>query len=83
MNAITINQAKQNLNNLIEKVVSDVEPTIICNDKGRKAVLMPLTEFNSWQETIFLLSNPANAGHLRKSIEQAKSGKTYKQELID
>lgn len=83
MNAITISQAKQNLSSLIEQVVNDVEPTIICSDKGRKAVLMSLNEFNSWQETIYLLSNPANAEHLHKSIEQAKNGKTTERELID
>ncbi|MBC8183014.1 type II toxin-antitoxin system prevent-host-death family antitoxin [candidate division KSB1 bacterium] len=83
MNTITINQAKQDLNSLIEQVVTDVKPTIICNKKGRKAVLMPLDEFNSWQETIYLLSNPANAEHLQKSIEQAKVGKIAERELID
>ena len=83
MNAITINQAKQNLSFLIEQVVTNVEPTIICSDKGGKAVLMSLDEFNSWQETIYLLSNPANADHLRKSIEQAKNGKTIERKLVD
>ena len=52
MNAITINQAKKNLSSLIEQVLADVEPTIICTDKGRKTVLMDFDEFNSWQETI-------------------------------
>lgn len=83
MNAITISQAKQNLSSLIEQVFNDVEPTIICNDKGRKAILMSLNEFTSWQETIYLLSNPANAEHLQKSIEQAKNGQTTEKELID
>jgi len=70
MSSGTINQTKQNLNSLIEQVVSDLEPTIICSKGGRKVVIMPLDEFNSWQETIYLLSNPANAEHLRKSIKQ-------------
>ncbi|MBU1615683.1 type II toxin-antitoxin system prevent-host-death family antitoxin [bacterium] len=52
MNAITINQAKQRLDTLMEQVISDVEPTIICSDKGEKAVLISLDEFNSWQETL-------------------------------
>ncbi|MBU1615977.1 type II toxin-antitoxin system prevent-host-death family antitoxin [bacterium] len=83
MNAITINQAKQRLDTLMEQVISDVEPTIICSDKGEKAVLISLDEFNSWQETIYLLSNPANAEHLRKSIAQARAGKTIERELIE
>jgi len=28
---------------------------------------MSLDEFNSWQETFYLLANPANAEHLRES----------------
>jgi antitoxin YefM len=45
--------------------------------------LMSLDEFNSWQETLYLLSNPANAEHLRKSIEQANSGKKTVRALIE
>ncbi|WP_424102427.1 type II toxin-antitoxin system Phd/YefM family antitoxin [Moorena producens] len=83
MKAITSNQAKQQLDELIERVILDVEPTILCNDQGKQAVLMSLDEFNSWQETLYLLSNPTNAEHLLKSIEQAKSGKKLIKELID
>ncbi|RKZ36279.1 MAG: antitoxin, partial [Gammaproteobacteria bacterium] len=34
-------------------------------------------------ETLYLLSNPANAEHLRESIAQAKMGKTQERELIE
>jgi antitoxin YefM len=83
MNAITASRANQNLHRLIEQVNSDAEPTIICNDKGDKAVLLSLDEYNSWQETIYLLSNPANAEHLRKSIAQARRGKIKERKLIE
>jgi len=83
MDAVTVNHATQNLNHLISNVISNVEPTIICNDNGERALLMPLDEFNSWQETLYLLSNPANAEHLLESIAQAKMGKTQKRELIE
>lgn len=43
---------------------------------------MSLDEFNSWQETLYLLSSPANAEHLRKSIAEAKIGKTVERKLI-
>ncbi|MDI6782078.1 MAG: type II toxin-antitoxin system prevent-host-death family antitoxin [bacterium] len=81
MNAITVNQAKRELDNLMEQVISNAEPAIICSDKDEKAVLMSLDEFNSWQETLYLLSNPANAEHLRKSIAQVKEGKTIEREI--
>ncbi len=83
MDAITTNKASQNLDNLVEQVIADVEPTILCNDKGKRAVLMSLDEFNSWQETLYLLSNPANAEHLRKSIQEAKAGKVLEKGLIE
>ncbi len=83
MDAITANQAKQDINRLIEQVISDAEPTIICNDQGKRAVLLSLDEFNSWQETLYLLSNPANVEHLRKSIQQDQAEKITERELIE
>ncbi|HAO19582.1 MAG TPA: antitoxin, partial [Desulfobacteraceae bacterium] len=56
MNAVTVNSAKQNLDSLLSQVIANIEPTIICNDSGEKAVLMSLDEFDSWQETLYLLS---------------------------
>jgi antitoxin YefM len=81
MKAITSNQAKQELDEIIDRVILDVEPAILCSDRAQQAVLMSLDEFNSWQETLYLLSNPANAEHLLESIKQAKSGQ--KRELLD
>ena len=83
MNAVTLNYAKHNLEKIIEEVISDVEPTIICTDSNQRIVLLPLDEFNSWQETRYLLSSPANAEHLRESIKEAKMGKTVERELIE
>lgn len=80
---MTSNQAKQQLDELINRVILDAEPTILFNEQGKQAVLMSLDEFNSWQETLYLLSNPANAEHLRKSIAQANSGKKSVRELIE
>ena len=83
MNATTVNEAKRDLDDLIEQVNADAEPTIICGDQGQKAVLLSLEEFNSWQETLYLLSNPANAEHLRKSIAESQADKTTERELIE
>lgn len=80
---MTSNQAKQQLDELIDRVILDAEPTILCNEQGKQAVLMSLDKFNSWQETLYLLSNPANSEHLRKSIAQANSGKKSVRELIE
>ena len=83
MNAVTLNDAKHNLERLITRAIVDAEPTIICTDDGQKVVFMSLDEFNSWQETLYLLSNPANAAHLRQSIAEANAGRMQQRVLLD
>jgi len=83
MDAITTQQASHDLDGLIDRVIADVEPTIICNNKGNKAILISLDEFSSWQETLYLLSNPVNAKHLLGSIQSAKAGKVVERDLIE
>lgn len=83
MNAMTLTHAKQNFEMLFERVVSDLEPAIVSHDTGESVVVMPLDQFNSWQETIYLLSNPPNARHLRESLAQAKAGNVIEKMLIE
>ena len=74
MNAVTIKEAKEKLEELIKQTSDNAESPIICTDEGDKAVLVSIDEYNSLKETLYLLSNPANANHLMKSIAEAKSG---------
>ena len=82
MQAVTLKDAKRNLPRLIEQVVADAEPRIVVADNGDQVVLMPLDDFNSWKETLYLLSNPANAAHLRRSIAESQAGQVTPRELI-
>ena len=83
MTVVTVNEAKRDLDALIAKVVSDAEPAIITTETGQQIVLLTLDEFNAWQETAYLLSNPANAAHLRQSIAEAQAGKLLEHKLIE
>ena len=83
MDVMTTRQATQNLERLVEHVISDVEPTILCNENGHKAVLMGFDEFNAWQETFYLLSNPANASHIFQSIREIEAGDTFEKPLFE
>ena len=81
MQAVTLKDAKRNLPRLVEQVLADAEPRIVVTDKGEQVVLMPLDEFNSWKETLYLLASPANAAHLRRSVAEVESGQAAKREL--
>lgn len=83
MNAVTVTEAKRQLDRLIEQVIADAEPTIVVTDAGQRVVVLPLDEFNSWQETLYLLANPANAAHLRQSIAESEAGQTAERDLLD
>ena len=81
MQAVTLKDAKRNLSKLVEQILADAEARIVVTDKGEQVVMMPLDEFNSWKETLYLLSNPANAARLRRSIAEAESGQAFEEQF--
>ena len=83
MNAITLREAKRNLEQVIDQVIADAEPTIIVTEADQQVVVVSLDEYNSWKETLYLLSNPANVAHLRQSIAEAQTGNTQERDLLD
>lgn len=82
MTVVTVNEAKRTLDTLIENAISNAEPTVITTERGTQIVLLSLAEYNAWQETVYLLSNPANAAHLRQSIAEAEGGNVLEHELV-
>ncbi len=74
MNTITVKQAEKDFREIIKRSFENIEPTIVVNEEGQSVVVLSLDEFNAWQETLYLLSAPANAAHLRQSIAEDKSG---------
>ena len=82
MQAVTLKDAKRNLPRLMEQVLADAEARIVVDDAGGQIVLMPLDEFNSWKETLYLLASPANAAHLRRGIAAAESDQAETRELL-
>jgi antitoxin YefM len=80
MNAVTLKDAKRNLEALVEQVIEDAEATIVVTESGDRVVVLPLDEYNSWRETIYLLSNPANANRLRNSIAEAQAGEAQERD---
>ena len=62
-------------------MIEDSEPAIVLTESGEQLVLMPLDDYNAWSETHYLLSNTANAAHLRKSIAEAEGARIEEKEL--
>jgi antitoxin YefM len=71
--AISASEARSRLFPLIQQVNDDHLPVRI-NSKSGDAVLMSADDFDSWQETIYLLRSPANALRLMEAVARDKSG---------
>lgn len=83
MRVVNFSEARNNFKKILDQVSDDADYTIISRRDSEDAVVMSLDQFNGLMETVHLLSSPANAKHLEKSIEQYRSGKTETHELID
>jgi len=83
MDAITYTAARQNLAQTMDEVCENHSPIIITRQKAEPVVMMSLADFNSIQETAYLLSSPVNAARLRASVADAEQGKVIQVSLDD
>jgi len=76
MDSISDKELGLHLDRHLDAVTESGTPLVV-KRRGRKkpVVVMPLDEFNSWQETAYLLSTPANAKALRESVAQVAGRK--------
>jgi antitoxin YefM len=82
MNILTFSEVRASFKQAIDNVCRDHEPTVITRQRGEHVVLLSLDDYNSMQETLYLLSSANNAKRLRESIAQLKAGKTQVRELL-
>ena len=70
--AISASEARQRLFPLLEQVNTDHEPVRITSKAG-DAVLMSADDYDSWQETVYLLRSPENARRLMQAVARDRA----------
>lgn len=83
MKVLSFSEVRANFAKTLDAVVDDAEETVIHRAGKEPVVIISLAEWNAIKETEYLLSRPANAAHLRRSIAQANSGQVQPRELTD
>lgn len=83
MRIVNFSDARNSLRAVIDQVVEDADVTVISRRDAPDAVVMSFDYYSSLMETVHLLSSPANASHLAKSLAQARSGQIQSRALIE
>lgn len=77
-----ISEFRKNLKSYIDKV-SDNNDTLIVTGSGKTVVMISLDDFNSYDETEYLLSNDANKAMMHKAKKEIENGNTTTHSLKD
>jgi antitoxin YefM len=80
---MTYTAARENLASTMDRVCMDRDPVIITRKRDQAVVMLSLEDYESLQETAYLLRTPANATRLLDSIENLNAGKIVKKRIQD
>jgi antitoxin YefM len=80
---ITFTELRANMAKHLDQVESDRAELIVTRQNHEPVAIIPLAELEALRETLHLLSTPANADHLRRSIAELDAGKGTQRTLID
>jgi antitoxin YefM len=80
--SISASEARQRLFPLLEQVNTDHQPVRITSRAG-DAVLMSADDYDSWQETVYLLRSPENARRLMEAVARDKAGDSIVSTSVD
>ncbi len=81
MKAITYTAARENLAKTMQRVCEDRAPVVITRRRDQAVVMMALADYESLEETAYLMRSPRNARRLREAVDQLRKGKGTERKL--
>ncbi len=73
MKAVNYSELRQKLKSNLDAVTDNDELLVVHRPRGRSIIMMPLSEYNSWLETLHLISSDANRKRLDKAVKNINS----------
>ncbi len=83
MNITSYTNFRNNLKTFLEKVLAEHSPLYVTRANSEDVVILSKSDYESMQETFYLLSNPANASRLLDGINEYTNGGGKEKELIE
>jgi antitoxin YefM len=80
---VTLTELRANMAKHLDQIEADRTELVVTRQNHEPVVILPLAEFEGMRETLHLLSTPANADHLRRSIAELDAGKGVERTLIE
>ena len=81
MEVLTYSDARANFKGVMDRVTENRTQVVVTRQKGEAVVMVWLSDWNAMEETMHLLSTPANASRLQASIGQLEVGEGTGHEL--
>ena len=81
MDYVSYTELRQNLKKHLDSVCENRAPLVVRRQHGDPVVVLSLAEYESLEETLHLLRDPANAERLLRSIREAEEGKLVEHDL--
>jgi antitoxin YefM len=82
MKTVNYSELRQNLKSNLDMVSEDSDILIVHRSKGKSVVMMSLDDFNSLQETQYLLSTKNNRERLLDAVVDVEKGKVSERGLL-
>jgi len=82
MNALTYSYTRQHFADVMRLVNDDHVPVVVTSQRGKPVVIMSLEDYQSLEETAYLLRNPTGAKRLLESVEELRNGGGVEKKLI-
>ncbi|MCK5101155.1 MAG: type II toxin-antitoxin system prevent-host-death family antitoxin [Cyclobacteriaceae bacterium] len=83
MEITTYSNFRQNLKSFMDLVLSTRSPLFVTRSKGNDIVVLSKSDYESMQETLYLLGSPNNSERLARGIDEYNRGEGIKRDLID
>jgi len=83
MDTMNYSEFRMHLASALDNVNIAHRPLLVTRQNGKPAVVMSLEDFNSYEETAYLMASPKNAARLDQSIKQLQKGKGISHDLIE
>jgi antitoxin YefM len=81
MNSITYSEAREHLADTIKQVCRDHAPVMITRKRENAVVMISLDDYDSLNETSYLLKSPKNKRRLMDSIQELEDGRGTERRL--